>query len=98
MNELWKVWLVENSNVSWVCVIEAIDIISMTHLLQKIYINERNIDKFEIWTSHQPEHFANISIICHKERRATINQEEDVAKAIHSGKLNIRRFSSTLIR
>ena len=88
-NELWKVWLSENINASWNNVLQAVDIISVTDLLQKMYINERSIDKFEIWSSHQPEQFANISIICHKERRSTLKQAQDVAKAVHSGKFNI---------
>ena len=58
-------------------------------LLQKFYVNERNIDRVEIWTSHQPEHVANVSVICYNERRATLKQVEYMAKEMHRGNLNI---------
>ena len=93
-NELWKMWLSENTNASWNNVIE---IISLTDLLQKIYIDERNIDRFEIWTSNLPEQFANVSILCHKERCATVKQPKDLTKAIHSDKLNIAQLSDSYV-
>ena len=68
---------------------QAIDIVTVMELLQKFYVNERNIDRVEIWTSHQPEHIANVSVICYNERHATFKQVEDMAKEMHRGNLNI---------
>ena len=66
------------------------DIVSVTILLQNIYKDERNKDRVEIWTSsYQPEHFAEVSVICYNERRATLNQVETIAKATRSGNMSI---------
>ena len=70
----------------------------VTDLLQKIYKNERNIDRIEIWASHRPEQAAKISVICSDERRATLKQVENIAKAMHNGNLDIgsgEQYAST---
>ena len=89
-NALWKVWLSNNINGTWNHVHQAVDIVDVTALLQGIHKGERNKDRIEIWTpSYQPEHFANVSVICYNERRATLKQVEAVAKATHSGNVSI---------
>ena len=87
-NSLWKVWLSNNINATWHNAYLAVDIASVTILLQDIYKEERNKDRVEIWTSsYQPEHFANVSVICYNERRATLKQVETIARVTHSGNL-----------
>ena len=88
-NELWKVCLSQNIIASWNSVSQAVDIVTIMDLLQKFYVNERSLDRVEIWTSYQPEHIANVSVICYNERRATFKQVEDMAKEMHRGNLNI---------
>ena len=88
-NELWRVWVSQYINASWKSVSQIIDIITVTDLLQKVYKTERNIDRVETWASHRPEQVAKVSVICFNERCATLKQVEDIAKAMHSGNLNI---------
>ena len=89
-NTLWKEWLSNNIDATWLIAYQAVDIVSVTILLQNIYIDERNKDRVEIWTSsYQPEHFAEVSVICYNERRATLNQVETIAKATRSGNISI---------
>ena len=88
-NKMWKVWLRQYINASWNSVSQAIDIISVTDLLQKVYKNERNIDRVEIWASHRPEQVSKMSVICSNERRPTLKQVEDIARATHSRNLSI---------
>ena len=89
-NALWKEWLNNNINVTWHIATQAVDIVSVTMLLQNIYIDERNKDRVEIWTSsYQPEHFSDVSVICYNERRATLKQVETIAKATYSGNISI---------
>ena len=68
---------------------QGIDIITVMNLLQKFYVNERNIDRVEIWTSNQPEQVANVSVIYFNERRAMHKQVEEIAKKMNRGNLNI---------
>ena len=88
-NALWKVWL-SNINATWNHVHKAVDIVDATALLQDIHKGERNKDRVEIWTSsYQPEHFADVSVICYNERCATLKQVEAVAKATNSGNVSL---------
>ena len=93
-NELWRVWVSQYINASWKSMSRVIDIISVTDLLQKVYKNERNIDRVETWTSHRPEQVAKVSVICFNGRHATLKQVEDIAKAMHSGKLTGQQLSA----
>ena len=75
-------------NASCKSLLCAIDIVTVTGLLQKIYISERNINiVYRNLVSYQPEYNANVSVICYNERCSTLKQvlEEDIAKGMHRG-------------
>ena len=88
-NTLWKVWLDKNINASWNSVSLAIDIISVTTTLQDIYKNDRNKDREDALRLYQPKDFANVSMIRYNENLSTLKEVELIAKATHSGKINI---------
>ena len=56
----------EHINASWKSQLCAIDIVTVTGLLQKTYINERNINRvYRNLELYQPEYDANVSVICY---------------------------------
>ena len=94
-NAMLKEWLHKNVTASWDDMFRVIDIIRITTQLQTFYKHEKGKDMEDDWESYQPEHFADVSIIYHKEKDVSQQQMEGVAKSAHKAKISVGSFEQS---
>ena len=88
-NAMWNEWLSKSITASWDDITKAIDCIHVITHLQTIYKEERGKDMEDEWALYQPENFANVSMIYHKEKDVSQQQMDAVATAQHNAKISI---------
>ena len=93
---LWEMWFCNDvTALAWK---KAINVISVTLLMQELYKNKRSKDKEDNWIQFQSDSFANLSILHHSNRLPTAKQIEAVAMAMHKGEMSIGSNSSTNLK
>ena len=88
-NAMWNEWLSKSITASWDDITNATDCVHVITHLQAIYKEERDKDMEDEWALHQPENFANVSMIYHKEKNVSQQQIHALATAQRSARISI---------